>query len=482
MNPFYLDQFEVHSEQNLDKNAVLFYNEKSKSLNELKYIQLFEKSFLLSAYFIEQQIVDTPIVIIDGKTPSSYTIMLGTLFSGNYFSFLNPNHPAERIVSQVKNLGAVYIWISPQLTELKDRLVEQIPELQFIDLIEHKSAMPERRLSSVALKSKIAYAVSTSGTTGPAKTIKISHQNIDAYLKNISAILPLSKDDCILNISQLSFDVSIGEIFWSFYFGATLCSVNQYQFFLIPEIIKLSNASVWSSAPTLAKQLLKARPYAAEYFSSLKTISFCGEALETTLADSWKSIVQAARIFNLYGPAETTISIFSHEYTNESPVKNGLIPIGKIHNDQFSNIDDNGQLQLKGSQVYLSNSWYDTGDIVTKDESGCFHFLGRSDNQIKIAGMRFEIFEIENAIRLKFPERNFIVIPSYQDSEFHPDSTVLIWDANNEDDYLTCFEYLRLKIPLAFIPKSFIFISEFPMSPNGKIDRKLLQSKYQKRE
>lgn len=482
MKSFYLDQIEEFSEKYLDKNAVLFYNEKSKSLEELKYLQLFEKSFLLSAYLIEHQIEDSAIVIIDGKNPTSYTVMLAALFSGNYFSFLNPNHPIERIVSQIQNLNSKYVWISPQLTELKEFLIKQIPDLQFLNLIEHKSASPERRLPSLALKTKMAYAVSTSGTTGTSKTIKVSHQNIDAYLKNISSILPLSGNDCILNISQLSFDVSIGEILWSLYFGATLCSINQHQFFLIPEIVKLSKATVWSSAPTLARQLLKARPYAGEYLSALKTISFCGEALEVTLADSWKAIATEARIFNLYGPAEATISICAHEYTQSSPIKNGLVPIGKMHGDQQARLDQEGQLQLSGSQVYLTDHWYDTGDIVSIDELGFYHFLGRKDYQIKIAGARFEIFEIENAIRRQFPERTFIVIASFVESEFHPDSTLLIWDSEQEEDYLSCFEYLRISIPLAFIPKNFIYLNDFPLSLNGKIDRAALEKKYQKRE
>lgn len=290
--PFYLDQIENLADKYLDQIATLFYNEKTKELAELFSLQLFEKAFLLSAYFIEEAIEDCPIAIIDFKNQASLTVMLGALYSGNSFYYLSPNLPTDQLFSKLSSFKTKFIWLPEHLIDLKRLIQEKFPNLVFISLIENKSASPNRRLSIEQLGNKRATII--------GENEGISHNELNIKIKRLSSKINLNTSDRTLSISALTTEHTISEFLWSLSSGVTICCVNPHQFFLVPEIINLSKATVWATTPSIAKTLLEARPYAAEYFGSLKYIVFGQEILDESLIESWMKVIPKVKILDLY--------------------------------------------------------------------------------------------------------------------------------------------------------------------------------------
>lgn len=297
---FYLDHIEALAETHMERSALSFYDEKNKQLHELSYLQLFEKSYLLSAFLIDEKPDAGCIAIIDSKNPSAYTVMLGSLFSGHSFSFIHPKHSYERIVTEVLALGAKTVWLPPELEELKAHLSQRIPDLFFLNLIEHRSAGTQRRKTTESLKERRAFTQLIYEDEGIYQRKNFTHQQIHLYLKKIKTILPIDSRDRLLNITQLSLENAVEELFWSLSNGASLICVNTHQLFMIPEILKLSQATLWSSTHALCDQILKARPYAVDYFKTIRTTVFYGQPLPPTLLQSWKDILPETNVFDFY--------------------------------------------------------------------------------------------------------------------------------------------------------------------------------------
>lgn len=265
----YLELIEKHSELNLLKNALIFFDEIDKSFKTSTYLELFEKSYLLSAYLIEENIFAEPIVIIDNKNQITFTIIMACLFSGNSFCIINPQLPRDQITDQLKALKARHVWLSEKHEDLGELVSLHFPKMQRMNLRQYKSAAPDRRRSFDELKNLTAIITSTNQ--------KISHLELNEYLLENNEILSLSPDDCLFNVSALSFNQTLGEVFLGLMNGASIACVNYHQFFMVPEIVKATNATIWFSTPALAKKLNDSRPYANEYYESIKKVIFYGD-------------------------------------------------------------------------------------------------------------------------------------------------------------------------------------------------------------
>jgi len=248
----------------------------------------------------------------------------------------------------------------------------------------------------------------------------------------------------------------------------------------------------------------------------LKYSIFAGEPLTKKLADRWSAAAPNSTIENLYGPTETTIYATRFKYNKNHIRKkftNDILPIGKtfsnlkvaIVNGSDRIIENNkiGELIISGNQVskgyYKNNTltgkifkkvhwdgkknyWYHTGDLVIKNSDGNLEFVGRNDEQIKIAGKRVEIGEIESVLRNHFHD-NIAVITAVK-------------DANLLTKHLNCFvttklnknkiekikNNLKKELDSVFIPKNFFYLDKLPLTTSGKINKKALQDSkvYQK--
>ena len=346
------------------------------------------------------------------------------------------------------------------------------------------------------------YIMYTSGSTGKPKAVPISKNNLKAYIKNISKFIKIKTSDISSANFDIGFDLSVHDIFLTWLSGACLCIPTKLDYLNMRKFINLNKITVWFSVPSLVSQMYKFKQLRKNEFESIRISLFCGEPLLNFQLKNWIEACKNSKIYNLYGPTETTIAISLYEIKKNSinSKKNNVIPIGKIFNDhKFSLIDDSGEKQkdsgeliISGPQVsngYLNNKlenkkkfiklnlndWYCTGDKV-KISRGTLKYLGRVDRQLKINGIRIEAQEIENKLRAFIANSEVIILNIHVDLNVTMQKKLVLFinDVFKKNDN-QINNFILNNLPKFCIPNKIIRLNKFPINKNGKIDHKKLE-------
>jgi amino acid adenylation domain-containing protein len=353
---------------------------------------------------------------------------------------------------------------------------------------------------------QLAYVIYTSGSTGKPKGVMNTHRAVCNRLLWMQEHYQLSTKDRILQKTPFSFDVSIWEFFWPLMTGARLVmaepEMHKDVTYLI-EIIKSSSITTLHFVPSML-QLLLDEP-GLEECVSLQRVICSGEALSPSLQTRFYQRSQA-QLSNLYGPTEAAIDVSYWECQRGDQSQS--VPIGfPVANTRLYVLDPqghpvpvgvSGELHIGGVQVargYLNQpqqtaakfirdpfsadpgtSLYKTGDTVRYRPDGALEYLGRIDYQVKIRGLRIELGEIETVLAQHPTVREAVVITR----EFAPGDTRIVaylTAINPSTPSYSSFDreeiqrYLTAHLPDYMVPRIFVVMETFPLSPNGKIDR-----------
>ena len=357
------------------------------------------------------------------------------------------------------------------------------------------------------LKSKLAYLLFTSGSTGIPKGVPISRINLSAIINALDSLkLNINENDRCLQMSELTFDVSITSFLYPLIKGACVYTVPRgvVKFTYVYELLEKQKLTVAQLVPSLLNYLQK---YFDEIYLPYVKYSFLtAEALPVKLAEEWSKCVPNSKIFNFYGPTENTVwsSYYEFKRNGFNLSYNGLLSIGKAlketeiiiidKNNQILTYGNKGELCLSGTQL-TSNYWkndkknseaffyldynnkktkfYRTGDLCSFDVSGNIIYLGRIDFQAKINGYRVELCEVEHHAKSFLGKINVIAIAFTGKTK---NSEIGIAIESIKFDYKSLLEYLKIKMPNYMIPSKFIFLEKFPLNSNQKIDRKEIKS------
>ncbi|QQS37256.1 MAG: LLM class flavin-dependent oxidoreductase [Ignavibacteriales bacterium] len=267
----------------------------------------------------------------------------------------------------------------------------------------------------------------------------------------------------------------------------------------IPSLIKKHSVTHMQCTPSMAKMLTMDKD-SAEALSSLKVMLVGGEAFPLHLAQSLQKIVKGD-ILNMYGPTETTI--WSTVYKLDSTLPD-MIPIGQpiantdiyILNEslQLNPIGVPGELCIGGEGVsngYFNRpeltsekfvddkfvgkekrKFYRTGDLAYYSDDGTIQFLGRLDHQVKMRGYRIELGEIETLLCKNDSVREGVVMAREDIPGDQRLVAYIVPQENNKIDINSIREMMREKLPEFMVPSNFVVMEKFPLTPNGKIDRK----------
>lgn len=347
------------------------------------------------------------------------------------------------------------------------------------------------------------YIVFTSGSTGKAKGITLSHKNminLISYEQQKTDIFDDSRVHKVLQFATMSFDVSYQEIYSSLLTASTLVLVDEAtrkDMNLLTNYLVANNIDVLFMPPAYLKLI-------CEYDNNIKKLSSCvkhiitaGEALIITDGIN-KLLNDGIFIHNHYGPAETHVAT---TYTLNSSYKGTNVEIGYPINNSYVYILDNtnnlcpintiGQIVISGDCVgngYFDNLnmtkerfikdpfheneiMYLTGDLGFYDKSGCLHYIGRSDFQVKINGFRIELGEIDKVLL-----NNTDVISCISTVQVHNNKKCIIsyYTSKEKLDECVLKEHLKISLPNYMIPNKIIYLSKLPITRNGKVDRKNL--------
>ncbi|MGL4343724.1 MAG: amino acid adenylation domain-containing protein, partial [Cellulosilyticaceae bacterium] len=428
--------------------------------------------------------------------------ILGILKAGGAYMPIGVSYPQDRIAYM--------------LEETEARLI--LAQEQFVETIEHPNVINlndemlyqgnQENPEAVNMPNSLAYVMYTSGSTGRPKGVMIEHTSVINQMEWRQQAYPLSSEDCIMQKTPFTFDISVSELFWWMLGGASL-------YFLKPggekdpqvilETIERQNITIIHFVPSMMSVFLDYYEIYKEKYdlSSLKRLMSGGEALTVAQTEKFNRLLHqgyGVTMHNLYGPTEATIEVSYYDCPTSEKVPPVLI--GKpCHNSRLYVLDHQkqlvpvgviGELYIAGTGVargylkredltaekfmedpyYEGDRMYRSGDLARWLANGQVEYLGRIDNQVKIRGFRIELGEIED----RMAEHLGIYESAVIAMEDEKGATYLCgyYTGDVEISREELKEHLLQKLPDYMIPEYFMRVERMPVSANGKLDRKAL--------
>jgi non-ribosomal peptide synthetase component F len=307
--------------------------------------------------------------------------------------------------------------------------------------------------------------------------------------------------DRVSQMSELTFDVSVFEIFGAWGVGASVHVVPANQLMAPARFIVEHELTIWSSVPSVASFMRRMKMLKPGAFPTLRYSVFAGEALPYALAEAWQSAAPASVVENLYGPTEATVYCLGATVGPDFPPTPGrdTVPCGlPLPGLEGAILDESlaplpagreGQLAIAGGQLAQGyygepeltrrsfrtiggKAWYLTGDLAVQDERGIFHHLGRIDHQVKILGQRVELEEVEAHLRAVSQSENVAAIAWPIQDGMAAGIVAFTSGVATPSDQLHAA--LRRALPPYMVPRRVIDLEALPLGSSGKIDRRAL--------
>lgn len=427
--------------------------------------------------------------------------LLAVLKSGAAYLPLDPAFPPDRLRYKVEDAGAELVIIT---RDLQERL--QFPEDRVLYFDDFITAQPSKPLQRHPVNMETpAYVLYTSGSTGTPKGVLVKHAGVTNLLNDLAPKMGLDREEQLLAITTISFDISVLELFMPLLHGACVHIASREQAMdplWIATYIEKNSIRFMQATPATFELM-----FHGGWRGKRDLAILCGgEALRIELAEKLLSCTR--EIWNLYGPTETTIwstiSFVIHETLSRN--RNGIMSIGRpVANTRLFVMDVNGspcpvgvagELWIAGAGVsagYLNlpeltrekflpapdgeGLAYRTGDRVLMDAQGRCYFLNRLDHQVKIRGFRIELGEIETALNSS-PEIKQSVVMALPDKSGQ--NALVVWytpsDPAAEEQRIVqaCKARMAASMPDYMIPTQWVRLASFPLTPNGKINRNAL--------
>ena len=426
--------------------------------------------------------------------------LLGILKAGGAYVPVDPSYPASRVEYMLADSG-----VSIVLTQ--NHLLEQLPQtsarlISLDDWSAIAAESDENPAVNVTGDNSI-YMIYTSGSTGQPKGALNTHSALFNRLTWMQQQYELTPDDRVLQKTPFSFDVSVWEFFWPVMTGARLVFAkpggHQDRSYLI-ELINTAQITTCHFVPSMLQAFVDDPEVST--CRSLRQVMSSGEALSYELQQRFFERL-GARLHNLYGPTEAAIDVTFWECgANEER----SVPIGRpIANTEIYLLDPSmqpvpvgapGELYIGGvglarayhhrpdltAQQFIphplshasSGRLYKTGDLARYRSDGAIEYIGRSDHQVKIRGFRIELGEIEAALREGENVKDLLV-QTQQDSRGDVMLVAyIVYDHEPAPKPADVREFLKHKLPEHMIPAAFVMMSSFPLTANGKVNRRAL--------
>ena len=385
----------------------------------LSYAELERHSNAVAAG-IQARLGDTPgpVAILMQRSPDAVAAILGTLKSGRPYVPIDPHYPAKRIEFILDDSGAPLVLADGTIGRDDD---SRVVHLDGLDSDDTPTLAPPR-------PDDPAYIIYTSGSTGQPKGVRVSHRNLAHYIDWANRFYLRGRPLAFALFSSISFDLTVTSIFTPLAGGGRIVvypETDQPGDITIRRVIEDRVAEIIKLTPAHLS-LLQAMDLTA---SPVKTLILGGEDLKTALAKSILGFFgDGIELYNEYGPTEGTVACMIHRYDRESDTALS-VPIGQaIDHARIYLLDAGlnpvprgvrGQIFIGGAGVaagyhdrdeltqerFLPDPFstgarmYATGDVGRRNSAGILEFLGRSDAQIKIRGVRIEPGEIEAVLR-----------------------------------------------------------------------------------
>ncbi|MFN6485180.1 MULTISPECIES: non-ribosomal peptide synthetase [unclassified Nostoc] len=437
--------------------------------------------------------------------------VLGVLLSGGVLLTLDPKLPSQRQRLMLQEAKAKYIlYIDGQ--HPKDEKISESLTIICVNpdtgeaINSYNKSIEAVNLPEIA-PNDAAYIFFTSGTTGVPKGVLGCHKGLAHFLNWQRQTFEINQQDRIAQLTGLSFDVVLRDIFLPLTSGATLClpeEEDNLEPTRILHYLENEQISVLHTVPSLA-QLWLANVPSGVSLRNLRWLFLAGEPLKETLVVRWRdAFPESGEIVNLYGPTETTLAKCYYRVPVECSL--GVQPVGLplpqtqalvfTPNQQPCGIGEPGEIvirtpfrslgyinaQQENPSRFVKNpfrndrhDWlYYTGDRGCYRSDGSLEILGRLDHQVKIRGIRIEPGEIETVLA-QHPDVLQTVVIARED--IRGDQRLVAYIIPNQDSAIAITDirrFLSTKLPQYMLPSAFVLLDTIPLTPNGKVDRRAL--------
>jgi D-alanine--poly(phosphoribitol) ligase subunit 1 len=429
-----------------------------------------------------------PIAVRGHKEPEMLIAFLGAVKSGRPYVPIDLAIPEQR-AQRIEQTAAAALVLTP------DRVAE---------LTNESRPAPSRRVFG----EEAFYILFTSGSTGEPKGVVITHSNLTAFVQWMMGEQPfVSQGETFLNQAPFSFDLSVMDLYLSLYTGSTLFSVTKDDVANLKKLYEAfgrSNLTSWVSTPSFAQMCLIERSFNQQMIPTLRRFLFCGETLAPETASQLLIRFPEAEVWNTYGPTEATVATTSVRVDRELLDRWSPLPVGRAMPGTLVEIldeagavmrdGDRGQIIIAGPNVspgYLNRPdltekafftyeglpAYRTGD-AGRVEDGFVFFDGRMDSQVKVNGYRIELGDLEANLRALPEIADAVVLPVEKSGRIDSLAAfvVLAGERAGSDFEISARLKNRLgeRLPAYMVPRKFHFLDTFPMTANGKADRRKL--------
>ena len=443
---------------------------------------------------------ESPVGLCMKRTEDVLVGILGILKAGGAYVPLDSSHPPQRIRTILEDAGVRLVLTHRHLSGfdgLPANYALPIDEIQAD--ASRESGDPDPAALGLT-PSNMAYLIYTSGSTGKPKGVQICHFNTVALLDWVRAVYTPEELDRVLFSTSLNFDLSVFEMFAPLSVGGRCVVVGDALDLLDVDV----DVSLINTVPSAIKVLIEQDAVP----EGVSVINLAGEPLPMGVVNDLLSARKCEKVFNLYGPSEdttySTYALFTGTLT-EAPTIGRAISGTRLYvlspGGRLTPTGAVGELYIAGSglargylnspgltaEKFINNPlsevagerWYRTGDLVRYRADGMLEYLGRADTQVKIRGFRIELGEIQKQL---------------EQLDGVKTAVVLVRECGSSDKYLAAYverrqngaglsdrEWaeglpgaLRASLPDYMIPASLTVLSEMPLTPNGKIDKKAL--------
>ena len=342
----------------------------------------------------------------------------------------------------------------------------------------------------------IAYIIFTSGSTGTPKGVDVPHRAAMNTIDACNDHFAVTAADRALVISALEFDASVYDVFGMLAAGGSLVAMSDAQrenTFQWVDLLNRYQVTILNCVPSMLDMLLTAGGLG----TSLRAVLLGGDWVGADLPARLHAVVPDCRFAGLGGATETAIH-FSVCEVSAAPAHWKAVPFGtplknvqcRVTNPAGSDCPDwvAGELWVGGAGVahgyrkdpertaarfvtYEAQNWYRTGDLARYQPDGTLEFLGRADNQVKIRGYRIELGEIEGALRRLDAVQQAVAVVVGTSAPKLAAAVTVTGPTTAEDLQAALAELL----PRYMVPGRLEILDEFPLTSNGKLDRRAIQ-------
>ena len=474
-------------------NIAVCYDEERLSYRELDC-----RTNQLAHYLIAQGVGkgDRVGICMDRSTDFVMAVW-AVLKAGAAYVPMDANYPAERLAYMAADSDAAAILT---LSAFADRLPEtQSKQFSLDQCAAQISACSDAAPATTVSAEDLIYIIYTSGSTGQPKGAAVTHQgevNLQQWYLND---LDFNSESRSLLISAAGFDLTQKNLFAALLTGGTLVipKMDFYDEVIILETIQREGITHINCAPSAFYPLVESA--LASHYQALMSLQYVvlgGEPIQLAMLYPWLSAANCkARIVNSYGPTECTDVVAAHILDRIESSDQG-VPLGSaIANVQLHVINELdqpvvpgciGELAITGicvgkgylnkpeltAKVFIDNPFgdgklYKTGDLVRYDRTGLLHYVGRKDFQIKLRGLRIELGEIESALKQLPQVKDTLVLLI--------DDALVAYVVNDSGVTIEGWrDQLRQSLPDYMVPAALVCLAQWPLTPNGKVDRKAL--------